>query len=144
MIKEAFLTFFIPLLYLLAVLIIYQTGKTLGFGIVWAIFGLFFTAFGLFLWASSFIALGRQVFTVLPKAKLLRTGGAYKFFRHPLYLGISLTFLGLSLSTGSKIGLLYTIFLIIPLNILRAKKEEKVLVKKFGLEYLDYKKRTII
>lgn len=144
MTKESFLTFFIPFLYLLVILIILKTITIIGFGkISLGILGLIITFIGLFFWASGFMALGPQAFSVLPKAKVLKTGGIYKYFRHPIYLGITLTCLGLSLSLGSREGLLYTIFIVIPLNIARAMKEEKVLIQKFGQEYFEYKKKTI-
>lgn len=145
MIKDTFLTFFIPLLYLLAILIIWQTSSAVfGFGKFFGILGTVITFVGLFLWSSGFIALTPASFSVLPKAKILQTGGVYKYFRHPIYLGVTLACLGLSLSLCSEVGLFYTIFIIIPLNIIRAVKEEKILTAKFGQEYLSYKKRTFI
>lgn len=138
------LTFIIPLFYLLVILITLQTGKNLGFGLIWAILGLTITFTGLGLWVSGFISLGRRALTVLPKAKYLQIGGIYKYFRHPVYYGITLTLLGLSLSLGSWLGLGYTIFIIIPLNMIRAQKEEKILLEKFGQEYINYKNKTFI
>jgi protein-S-isoprenylcysteine O-methyltransferase Ste14 len=143
--KEFFLTIFIPLFYLLAILIILKTKSTLGFGLIYlAILGAITAFIGLFLWGSGFLSLGSKAFSVLPKAKILKTGGIYKYFRHPIYLGIILTCFGLSLSLGSKIGLVYTIFIILPLNIVRALREEKILTAKFGQDYLEYRKRTLL
>lgn len=142
--REFFLTLFIPLLYFLTILIILKTSTIIGFGIIsLGILGLIITFIGLFLWGSGFIALGPASFSVLPKAKILKTSGIYKYFRHPVYLGITLTCLGLSLSLGSKVGLVYTIFIILPLNIVRALREEKILTAKFGQKYLAYKKKTL-
>lgn len=76
-------------------------------------------------------------FSVLAKAKKLKTGGAYKFFRHPIYLGINLTCLGIAMGLGSWLGLVYAILIVIPLNLIRAKKEEKTLSQKFGRKYLN-------
>ncbi|MBI5465139.1 isoprenylcysteine carboxylmethyltransferase family protein [Candidatus Gottesmanbacteria bacterium] len=141
MIKNAILTILIPFLYLLAILIISTTATILGFGMIFlSILGVVLAFIGLFLWVLGFLNLGRQAFSVLPKAKILKTGGIYKYFRHPIYLGITLTCLGLSLSLGSKAGLFYTILIIIPLNIIRARKEEKILTERFGQEYLEYKR----
>ncbi len=139
-----FLTLLIPLLFLLDISIIYLTGRNLGFGLAWSIMGLILTFTGLILWILSFVGLGRRAFAVLPKAKALETGGLYRYFRHPLYLGIDLTLLGLSLALGSWPGLIYTIIIILPLNVIRARREEKVLEAKFGQAYLDYRKKTII
>ncbi len=144
MILKGILTFFIPLLYFLAIFIILQTGKELGFGLLLSIVGLIMAIIGLVLWILAFIKLGTKSFAVLPRAKALETGGIYKYFRHPLYVGLILTFVGLSLGAGSLLGIIYTIIVILPLSIVRAKREEKILIKNFGKEYLDYKKRTKI
>ncbi len=96
---------------------------------------------GLGLWVWGFLSLGKS-FAVLPKAKELKTKGAYKFFRHPIYIGIALSCLGISLGMGSLPGILFTFLIIIPLNIFRAKKEEKELEKKFGKDYLEYKSKV--
>lgn len=144
MMWKALLTFFIPLLFLLDILLIYLTGRNLGFGLFWAILGLTLTFTGLFLWILGFVGLGRHAFAVLPKAKALETKGVYRYFRHPVYLGIALTLVGLSLALGSWPGLIYTIIIILPLNQLRARREEKVLEATFGQAYLEYRKKTII
>ncbi len=144
MINRGLLTFLIPLLFLLDILIIYSTGKNLGFGLFWAILGLTLTFSGLILWILGFVGLGRRAFAVLPKAKALETGGVYRYFRHPVYLGIALTLVGLSLTLGSWPGLAYTIIIILPLNTVRAQREEKVLEARFGQTYLEYRRRTLI
>ena len=143
--REFFLTVFIPLLYLLTILIFLKTKGVFGFGVIYlAILGIILAFIGLSFWVCGFLSLGPKAFSVLPKAKILKTSGVYKYFHHPIYLGIILTCFGLSLSLGSQVGLFYTIFIVIPLNILRAAKEEKVLLKEFGQEYLKYKKKTLL
>lgn len=141
-ILNLFLTFLIPLLYFLGLIVILQTMKITNFFL--AVLGLIVTFLGLFFWGLGFYFLGRPSFAVLPKAKKLQTGGLYKYFRHPIYLGITLALLGLSLSTSSLLGFIYTIIIIIPLNILRAKREERVLIAKFGPKYLAYRQKTLI
>jgi protein-S-isoprenylcysteine O-methyltransferase Ste14 len=98
---------------------------------------------GLILWFSSYFYL-RTNFSVLPLAKRLITTGPYRFFPHPIYLGIGLTMIGLSLSTQSTKGLLYTLLVCIPLSLCRARQEEKTLKKKFGQKYEAYKKTTLL
>lgn len=136
------LTLFIPLLYFLGLIVILQTTKITSLPL--AILGLIIAFLGLFFWGLGYYFLGLGSFSVLPKAKKLQTSGLYKYCRHPIYLGITLTLLGLSLSTASLAGFIYTIIIIIPLNILRAKREERVLIDEFRQKYLDYKNRTII
>ncbi len=142
--KEGFLTFFIPLFYLFPFFIFFYTKANQGFGFIFvAILGLVMGLAGLFIWGGSYFNLGIKSFTVVPKAKVLETSGFYCYFRHPIYLGITLTFFGLSLCLGSFWGLFYSLLVIIPLNVVRARKEEKVLIQKFGQKYLDYQKTTL-
>ena len=138
------LTLLIPLLYLLEIFIIVNTGKVLGFGIPITILGLIISFFGLIHWILGFINLGTGAFAVLPKAKKLITTGIYKHHRHPIYLGIILTFLGLSLSMGSWTGIFYVLLILIPLSVIRIKKEEKILLKKFSKTYSEYQAKTFI
>ncbi|KKR31347.1 MAG: hypothetical protein UT63_C0073G0013 [Candidatus Gottesmanbacteria bacterium GW2011_GWC2_39_8] len=66
-------------------------------------------------------------FGVLPEKKKRVKRGLYKYFDHPIYVGIYLTFLGLSIALGSLPGFLYDLVIMIPLSYYRAKKEEKLL-----------------
>lgn len=140
LILEFYLTLAIPLIYLLGLLII-SSSFTFHFSLLTIPF-LIITLLGLFLWLWSHFTL-RSSLTVLPQAKKLVTWGPYQYFSHPMYIAITLTFLGLSLASGSKPGLLYTIFIIIPLNIFRARKEEKKLLEEFGKKYQEYKKKVV-
>ncbi|NIQ39665.1 MAG: DUF1295 domain-containing protein [Proteobacteria bacterium] len=67
--------------------------------------------------------------------------GAFRYVRHPLYLASILVYLGLSFSTGSlfSLALLLVIFFFYDYI---ASYEEKLLDKKFGEDYREYKKRT--
>jgi protein-S-isoprenylcysteine O-methyltransferase Ste14 len=67
--------------------------------------------------------------------------GAFRYVRHPLYLASLLFYFGLGVSTAclSSFGLLMVICLFY--NYI-ASYEEKLLVVKFGEDYLHYKNRT--
>ena len=67
--------------------------------------------------------------------------GAFRYVRHPLYLGCLLTYFGLAASTFSlySFGLLAVAFAFY--NFI-AGYEEQLLEEKFGKEYLNYKKKT--
>jgi protein-S-isoprenylcysteine O-methyltransferase Ste14 len=69
------------------------------------------------------------------------TTGAFRYVRHPLYLGSILFYLGLAVSTASlfSLGLVLVIFLFYN-NI--ASYEEKLLEDQFHEEYRNYKIRT--
>ena len=90
------------------------------------ILNLIITFSGIILWLWSYLALGKQ-FGVLPGNKVKVTRGPYKWLQHPMYLGIFLTFTGLSLATLSIPGLSTNWFLLTPINWYRAKKEAQLL-----------------
>ena len=80
-------------------------------------------------------------FSVTPKAQNLVTHGLYSRIRNPIYLFGSLVVVGafLYVNKPRALGLLVAI---IPLQIYRARLEERVLEIKFGAEYEQYKSRT--
>ncbi len=69
------------------------------------------------------------------------SSGAFRYVRHPLYLGVILFYLGLAVSTASlfSLALLSSIFFFY--NYI-ASYEEILLDKRFGENYSIYKKRT--
>lgn len=69
------------------------------------------------------------------------TTGIFAHVRHPMYLGIVLTYLGHIVGTLSLLTFVPW-FLILILYVRMANYEEEQLEKKFGEEYLSYKKRV--
>ncbi len=94
----------------------------------------------LILWATARIQLGGS-FSVRPQAKGLVTHGLYSKVRNPIYSFGSLAILGLILYTG-KLRYLWVFAFLVPLQLFRIRKEEKVLQEKFGDAYLEYKRKT--
>lgn len=66
----------------------------------------------------------------------------YKIIRHPQYLSQLLSDLGVGLALMSYLVLPLILLVEIPLFILRAKFEEKLLLKHFPEEYSEYKKKS--
>jgi len=83
------------------------------------------------------VQLGRS-FSIRARATRLVTTGLYSKFRNPIYLFRGIAFLGLFIAWGRLIPLI-CFLLIYPLQILRAKKEGKVLEEACGDEYRRYK-----
>jgi protein-S-isoprenylcysteine O-methyltransferase Ste14 len=80
-------------------------------------------------------------FSVRPKAKTLVTHGLYSRIRNPIYVFGGLAIASAFLYINQPVYL--CIFaVLIPLQIYRARQEEKVLEARFGDEYRQYKSRT--
>jgi protein-S-isoprenylcysteine O-methyltransferase Ste14 len=71
----------------------------------------------------------------------LVTGGIYGVIRHPSYLGLFINSLGWSLAFRSGVGVILTLFLILPL-LARINAEEELLHSNFGADYNEYRSRT--
>ena len=80
-------------------------------------------------------------FSVRPKAQALVTHGLYSRIRNPIYVFGGLLVAGVVLYINQPRAL-WLLVAIIPLQIYRARQEEKVLEARFGDEYQQYKSRT--
>ncbi|HEV2612155.1 MAG TPA: isoprenylcysteine carboxylmethyltransferase family protein [Noviherbaspirillum sp.] len=104
--------------------------------------GWMIAALGMLLLARSALNLGRSL-TPLPRPKPggeLVTSGAYRFVRHPIYLGVLLACLGVSLATTSLLRLGLTAILFIFFD-MKARKEERWLAERYP-EYVQYQARV--
>jgi len=84
--------------------------------------------------------LGRS-FSVAPKATALVTSGIYSRIRNPIYVSGMIFLVGLVVILGRP-KLLAVLLLLIPVQIIRARREAAVLEAKFGDAYREYRKRT--
>lgn len=75
------------------------------------------------------------------RAEKIVTTGVYSMVRHPQYLGGLLAHVGISFLLSAWYSLLVTPLMIIIIFVI-SWKEEKELIKEFGKEYKDYKKKT--
>lgn len=84
--------------------------------------------------------LGRS-FSIAPKATALVTTGIYARIRNPIYVSGVIFIVGVIVIVWQPEWL--TVFLLlIPMQILRARREAAVLEAKFGDAYREYRKRT--
>ena len=140
--KTLALNILIPSMYFIPVAAAFILPKNFGFGhpnLVLA--ALTVGLAGLVLWIIGMVNLGKSL-AVLPGAERLVVRGIYKYIRHPIYIGIIFTILGLTVASGSAFGLTFLIIIVIPLNIARARLEEKALLRKFGKDYETYRAET--
>ena len=70
----------------------------------------------------------------------LRTGGLYRYARHPIYSGLLLTMASITVASGSGFRLL-TLGVLVLLLTVKARWEETRLIQRFG-GYADYAART--
>ena len=86
--------------------------------------------------------LGRS-FSVAAKATELVTTGIYSRIRNPIYVSGVILIVGLIVMVRrSAFWLILAIIIIIPTQILRARREARVLEAKFGGAYRQYRERT--
>jgi protein-S-isoprenylcysteine O-methyltransferase Ste14 len=84
--------------------------------------------------------LGRS-FSLRAKATALVTRGIYSRIRNPIYISGAIFLIGVAVMI-SKPFLLLILIVIIPMQIIRARREARVLEEEFGDEYREYRKRT--
>ena len=91
---------------------------------------------------SAFHHLGRQWVVHLdrndaPERSLVRSG-PYAWIRHPLYVGACLEVIGAPLAFNAFGTLVFALLVFVPLEIHRARFEERFLLETFGEEYRAY------
>lgn len=100
---------------------------------------LFFSWFQI--WAYRTLGENYSQDIVILKNHQLVQKGAYKYFRHPHYLGQILSDISAAIATLSFVAA-PLVLIEISLLVLRAKKEEEILSKYFKAKFDDYKKKT--
>ena len=102
--------------------------------------GLALVAVGLAGWVTARIQLGRS-FSVRAKATELVTRGIYSKIRNPVYVFGTVFIVGIILWIGRP-EILVVLLVLVPMQVLRARKEAQVLEAKFGEAYRAYRART--
>jgi len=106
----------------------------------WQLVGFAVAAPAFVLFVLARIQLGRA-FSVRAKATALVTTGIYARIRHPIYVFAGLMIAGLATFAHRPWWVLIFVILI-PVQLLRVRKEEQVLEARFGDAYSEYKRKT--
>ena len=75
------------------------------------------------------------------RTETIVTKGVYSIVRHPQYLGGLLAHVGISFLLSAQYSLLLTPLMVVLIYLI-SRKEEKELIREFGKEYEDYKKKV--
>jgi len=102
--------------------------------------GLALTLIGLAGLTIARVNLGNS-FSIAPEARKLVTHGVYARVRHPVYTFGVLLIAGAALYFGLPY-LLLILVPIVPMQIIRAREENRMLEETFGDEYREYRRRT--
>jgi protein-S-isoprenylcysteine O-methyltransferase Ste14 len=102
--------------------------------------GMALASVGFALWLTARLQLG-NAFSLGARARTLVTTGLYARFRHPIYLFGFVAYAGVTLIWGKWIPF-FALVLIYLVEVIRIRKEERVLEQAFGERYRQYKART--
>lgn len=129
----------IPLLYWLVVnvafVLLLASPATLN-----QITGIVITNIAFAFWVVARVQLG-SAFSIAPRSKFLVTTGLYGKLRHPVYYFSILAVVGVGVFLWDIIAV-PVVLTLITLEMFRIRKEEAVLTKTFGKQYLTYKQQT--
>jgi len=107
----------------------------LGLGLI--IFGIIIN-----LWTDSLFKQKQTTVKPYEIPNIFVVSGPFKLSRHPMYLGMMSILLGIAIFLGSLITFVFPIVFIMIMEKRFIPLEEKNLEKKFGNQYIDYKKRV--
>jgi protein-S-isoprenylcysteine O-methyltransferase Ste14 len=97
---------------------------------------------GVMLWAMLTFRRARTSLLPFRPATAMVTSGPYRFSRNPMYLGLTLLYVGLSFLTRMAWPLVMLPFALWALTALVIRREEWYLAAEFGPAYADYRKRV--
>ena len=110
------------------------------------IFGSFMIISGLIIILSAIILFKKYQTTITPlnpsNATKLITDGIYKFSRNPMYLGLLLVLVGISIILNLTGGFFFILLFILYINLFQIIPEENAMLDLFKDEFLDYKKNV--
>lgn len=120
-------------------ILIILAGPKTALSTVFLVLGLVFYWAGIALYIWARLKLGKywSESIVLRAGHEIVTEGPYKYFRHPIYIAIAIALTGAGLILQSPWGLAGTYLLTVPLLVLRAKEEERLLKEVYDKNLSD-------
>ena len=108
----------------------------------WAGAGLGLLTLGFLAWCYRILGTNYHSILHLDKDQTLITSGPYRYFRHPIYVGLFGIFFSFWLQSANVLVLLLGTGGLSLLLYIRIPKEEALLLKHFGQGYRSYMKQT--
>jgi protein-S-isoprenylcysteine O-methyltransferase Ste14 len=110
----------------------------------WKYLGIPLIVFGIVLniWTDNLLKKFKTTVKPDQKPTVFIDSGSFKINRHPMYLGMFLILVGISLILGSITAFISPVIFIIITEIKFIPMEEKNMEKSFGEKYLKYKKKV--
>ena len=107
------------------------------FGIIAFILGISLTFWG-------FHVFKKNKTPIIPgqKPTFVVAEGPYRFTRNPMYIGVTMLLLGISIYIGNVLSFLSPVIFFLAMNYYFVPFEEKLMEKIFGKQYLNYKKQV--
>jgi protein-S-isoprenylcysteine O-methyltransferase Ste14 len=103
-------------------------------------------AFGLSFDLMGLLEFRKHATTISPlspnKSALVVSSGIYRITRNPMYLGLAIVLVGVTIAVGSPMGLLMVIVFVLYITRFQIKPEERILEAKFGEAFVDYKAKV--
>lgn len=76
---------------------------------------------------------------IIPANRGIKSGGMYRFVKHPIYMGYLILYTGYFLSNATAYNL-FILLAVIAFQIMRINREEKILIK--DEKYIEYSKKV--
>lgn len=118
-------------------LLVFENARLRWVGIIGLVLGVTLAATG----RRTMIKHGTNVNPTQPTTAIVDTG-PFRFTRNPLYVGLTLTYIGLSVLLNTWWSLILLIPVWIVMHFLVVRREEAYLERKFGNTYLNYRGRV--
>ena len=114
--------------------------------IVFIALGWLLLIIGAALWIRGISAFGFDnlalLYVYFPEEGKIVNSNIYSVLRHPVYAGVLRVIIGLALLNGNANSIAFILFVPLGLTGWIRLVEEKELIERFGLSYLDYRKRA--
>lgn len=106
--------------------------------------GILVLILGLSITFYSFYLFKKNKTPIIPgqKPTFIVMGGTYSFTRNPMYLGVTIGLLGISIYIGNLLSLFSPITFFMIMNFYFIPFEEKFMENIFGNKYIEYKKKV--